>query len=166
MAITLSLNSQNLEHQIGGTPPSAENVIIDFGGVLSEQYPYEQVRLRYYVSDFWLSIFGDDVIYNEIYSSGTSATVSIGFNALDSLPVGNNSAIISFIVEGMLVIHGQERWNIIDSYDHYITMNILPSVSILTDKFIYEIAYLKTTNTFSGDTLCNGKILRSLCQLN
>ena len=30
MAITLSLNSQNLEHQIGGTPPSAENIIIDF----------------------------------------------------------------------------------------------------------------------------------------
>ena len=87
MAITLSLNSQNLEHQIGGTPLSAENVIIDFGGLLSEQYPYEQVRLRYYVSDFWLSIFGDDVIDNEIYSSGISATVSIGFNALDSLPV-------------------------------------------------------------------------------
>ena len=153
MAITLSLNSQYLENQIGGTPPLAEDITIDFGGLLSEQYPYEQVRLKYYVSKPWLSIFGDSVRDNEIDSSGTSATVSIGFNALDSLPVGDNSAFISFIVEGKLVLREQVIWQSIDSYDHIITMNILPAVSILTDKFIYEIAYQKTTNTFSGDTL-------------
>ena len=153
MAITLSLNSQNLEHQIGGTPPSAENVIIDFGGLLSEQYPNEQVRLRYYVSDSWLSIFGDSVIYDEIDSSGISATVSIGFNALDSLPVGNNIAYITFIVEGMTNFHEQERWHAVDSFDHYIYMNVLSAVTISTDKFIHEIAYLKNNNTFSGDTL-------------
>ena len=153
MAITLSLNSQNLEHQIGGNAPSVEDITIDFGGVLSEQYPYEQVRLKYYVSEPWLSIFGDNVIDNEIDSSGTSATVSIGFNALDSLPVGNNSAIISFIVEGMTYFHEQERWQAVDSFDHYIYMNVLAAVTISTDKFIHEIAYLKNNNTFSGDTL-------------
>ena len=98
MAISLSLNSQNLEYKIGGTVPTANNITIDFGGVLSEQYPYKQVRLRYYISDSWISIFGLSVIGDEIDSSGTSATVSIAFNALDSLPVGNKIANISFIV--------------------------------------------------------------------
>ena len=50
MALSLNLSSQSLQYQIGGTPPLAENVIIDFGGLLSEQYTYEQVRLKYYIN--------------------------------------------------------------------------------------------------------------------
>ena len=39
MALSLNLSSQLLQYQKGGTVPSAQSIIIYFGGHISNQYP-------------------------------------------------------------------------------------------------------------------------------
>jgi hypothetical protein len=47
MALSLNLSSQSLQYQIGGTVPTAQSLVLNFGGFLSVQYSsYSNVKLR------------------------------------------------------------------------------------------------------------------------
>ena len=49
MALSLNIASQSLEYQIGGTTPTAESLVLNFGGDFHTQYPtYSNFIIKYY----------------------------------------------------------------------------------------------------------------------
>lgn len=154
MALSLNLSSQSLQYQIGGTVPTAQSLVINFGGFLYVQYSsYSNVKLRCIINsgiEEWASISGSDVLVdNEINSSSTSATVNIDFIDINLLSANDYHADFIFLVTG--IMEGEEY--ILDQITHRVNLQVSASTSINTDKFIYNLQYLKSTNTFSGDTL-------------
>jgi hypothetical protein len=154
MALSINLSSQSLQYQIGGTVPTAQSLVLNFGGFLSAQYSsYSNVKLRCIINsgiEEWAGISGSDVLVdNEINSSSTSATVNIDFIDINLLSANDYHADFIFLVTG--IMDGEEY--ILDQITHRVNLQVSASTSINTDKFIYNIQYLKSTNTFSGDTL-------------
>lgn len=157
MALSLNIASQSLEYQIGGTAPTAQSLVLNFGGNFSTQYPtYSNFRIKYYIDSTNVTLSGDDVstLENEIDILGSQANIDINFNNLDTLP-SQNTIYISFVLEGYTDEGeiGTGIWRAIDFIDHILYINVNPEISILPNKYIYEIQYLKTTGTFSGDTV-------------
>lgn len=154
MALSLSLNSQNLEYQIGGSLPTANNITIYFGGILANQYPgYQNVKMKCIINsgqNEWVNITGISVgENNEIDITHPSATVGINLFNLQNLDDGNYYAEITFLVTG----DNNGPSYILDEITHGIYLHVSPAITLSTDKFIYEITYVKSNNTFSGQTL-------------
>lgn len=157
MALSLNLSSQSLQYQIGGTVPTAQSLVLNFGGNFSTQYPtYSNFRIKYYIDSTNVTLSGDDVsaVQKEIDITNSFANIDINFNNLDTLP-SQNTIYISFVLEGYSDQGeiGTEMWSAIDIIDHILYINVNPEISILPNKYIYEIQYLKSTNTFTGDTV-------------
>lgn len=155
MALSLNLSSQSLQYQIGGTVPTAQSLVLNIGGFLSAQYPgYTNLKLLCIIntgSEEWISISGSDVLVNnEINISATSATINIDLLNLSVISAGNYYGTLNIQLTG-----NDSNGNdfLLENIEHEIFLQIIPEITIQPDKFIYEIAYLKSTNTFSGDTL-------------
>lgn len=158
MTLSLNISSQSLQYQIGGTVPTAQSLVLNIGSSLASQYPgYVDYRIEYIIDKNQVTISGNEVssISNTINHNVTSALLDINFNNLDTLSIGNNGVSIFFQLQGYStgIEAGSEQWVNLDIIEHYLIINVTPEITIQPDKFIYEIAYLKSTNTFSGDTL-------------
>lgn len=158
MALSLNLSSQSLQYQICGTVPTAQSLVLNIGSSLASQYPgYVDYRIEYIIDKNQVTISGNEVssISNTINHNVTSALLDINFNNLDTLSIGNNGVSIFFQLQGYStgIEAGSEQWVNLDFIEHYLIINVTPEISIQPDKYIYNIQYLKSTNTFSGDTL-------------
>ena len=105
MALSLNLSSQSLQYQIGGTVPTAQSLVINFGRFLSAQYPgYTNLKLLCIINtglEEWISISGSDVLVNnEINISATSATINIDLLNLSVISAGNYYGTLNLQLSG------------------------------------------------------------------
>ena len=152
MALSLNIRNQNVEYQKGSLIPFAQRLILDFGGNLSSQMIYYDVRIKYYIDNNWIFLSGSDVLPdNSISINNSTANINIDFDNLLDLQLGESTGIITFILE--VKQDNISQWTVIDTIDHIIKINVINEILVKTNKTTYEIQYLKSTGTFSGDTV-------------
>ena len=153
MALSLNLSSQSVEYSTGGSIPTTQNLTLS---ISTNEYNYNSYRLFYFInqtraSQEWLSISGPNILQgNEIDISENSAIIDIDLLNLSVISAGNYYGTINFQLCGE---YSTGNYFLLESIEHEIFLQITPGIAIQPDKHIYNIQYLKTTNTFSGDTL-------------
>lgn len=156
MALSINITSQSVEYSTGGSIPTTQNLILNPGKYLIQYPNYVSYKLKYYINNGsttvnWLDIAGPYVIdEQEINLNNSNIGVYVDLRNLEIIESGSFTGSIYFMLIG---IDSNGLSYILSQVEHTVNLLVNTQITIEPDKYIYNIQYIKSTNTFSGDTL-------------
>ena len=156
MALSINITSQSVEYSTGGSIPTTQNLILNPGKYLIQYPNYVSYKLTYYINNGsttvnWLDIAGPYVIdEQEIDLSHSNIGVYVDLRNLEIIESGSFTGSIYFMLIGT---DSNGFSEILSQVEHTVYLLVNRQRTIEPDKYIYNIQYIKSTNTFSGDTL-------------
>ena len=156
MALSINITSQSVEYSTGGSIPTTQNLILNPGKYLIQYPNYVSYKLTYYINNGsttvnWLDIAGPYVIdEQEIDLSHSNIGVYVDLRNLEIIESGSFTGSIYFMLIGT---DSNGFSDVLSEVEHTVNLLVNTQLTIEPDKYIYNLRYLKSTNTFSGDTL-------------
>ena len=156
MALSINITSQSVEYSTGGSIPTTQNLILNPGKYLIQYPNYVSYKLTYYINNGsttvnWLDIAGPYVIdEQEIDLSHSNIGVYVDLRNLEIIESGSFTGSIYFMLIGT---DSNGFSDVLSQVEHTVNLLVNTQITIEPDKYIYNIQYIKSTNTFSGDTL-------------